>query len=478
MEAARLPKVTHLFRVCLITAALAGTVALADTARAAGRVPDTDQPDAAAGVFVNLLIGKTELYVGESVPVVIEVGAQDNVVAALDSPPSLRGDAFTLNVLSGEPERERRVIDGKPCTLLTWHSVLAAVKPGELSFTIEAPFTVQVPLPTHGEASYADEATGDPYADPAFQSLLHNATVQAIVATSRPLRLHILALPTANRPAGWSGAVGHFTISSELSNRRTVVGEPLTLRLHVQGAGNFDRVNSDMLSTSAEWRMYPPTAAFTAAESTGYRGDKVFAQSVVATRPGTRNLPALEFSYFDPQTRRYAIARAPPLSIEVAPEPAAQGALGAPTPQAAHAAVKPPVAALARRDRAAAGATTDSLIPPYLQPRLYRYPLLLIVVFAGMWFKAGAPRPRLPRPSSEESLRQMADAAQRGDSEEFFQKAGRVLREAGVVDHDTELRELLRLADEANYAGELPRDLDLQRCRQVVLRCLAAQRSS
>jgi len=357
--------------------------------------------------------------------------------------------------------------------------VLAAVKPGELSLTLEAPFTVHVPQADHGEASYADEATGDPYSDPAFQSLLQNTTVQAVVATSRPMSFHILALPTENRPAGFSGAVGHFTISSDLSNHRAVVGEPLTLRMHVLGTGNFDRVNSDMLGSSAEWRIYRPTAAFTAAESTGFRGDKVFEQAVVATQPGTRDLPALEFSYFDPQTRRYEIARAPPLSIEVAAGPAATAALAAPTAtDTAQALVTRRVAALARGDHTAPSMTADSLIPPYLQLKFLGYPLLLIVAIAGMWFRARAPKPPVPRASSAELLQQMESAAQRGDSEQFFRSASRALRESGVVDLDTDARELLRLADESNYAGELPLDTDLQRCRLVVLRCLATQRAS
>jgi len=469
----------HLLSVCLLAAAMAGAAPTPAAAVTAGQAPAAaGDSDPAGLVFVNLLIDKRELYVGESVPVVIEVGARDDVVAALDSPPTLHGDAFTLNLLVGEPEREQRVIDGKPCTLLAWHSVLAAVKPGELSLTLEAPFTVHVPQADHGEASYADEATGDPYSDPAFQSLLQNTTVQAVVATSRPMSFHILALPTENRPAGFSGAVGHFTISSDLSNHRAVVGEPLTLRMHVLGTGNFDRVNSDMLGSSAEWRIYRPTAAFTAAESTGFRGDKVFEQAVVATQPGTRDLPALEFSYFDPQTRRYEIARAPPLSIEVAAGPAATAALAAPTAtDTAQALVTRRVAALARGDHTAPSMTADSLIPPYLQLKFLGYPLLLIVAIAGMWFRARAPKPPVPRASSAELLQQMESAAQRGDSEQFFRSASRALRESGVV-LDTDVRELLRLADESNYAGELPLDTDLQRCRLVVLRCLATQRAS
>ncbi len=468
-----MPKVMHMLTVWLMAAAMAGAASAAGNAPAtAGEQPAAGPPVADGSVFVNVLIDKRELYVGESVPVVIEVGARDDVVAALDSPPRLHGDAFTLNVLSGEPEREQRVIDGQPCTLLAWHSVLAAVKPGELSLTIEAPFTVHVPLPQKGEASYADEATGDPYSDPAFQSLLQNATVQAIVATSRPLSFHVLALPTVNRPAGFSGAVGQFTISSELSNQHTVVGEPLTLRMHVQGAGNFDRVNSDMLASTAQWRIYRPTAVFTAAENTGFRGDKVFEQAIVATSPGMRDVPALEFSYFDPQTRRYEIARAAPLSIEVAPGSAAVAGAAVVAGPAA-------VAALARGDHAPSATSTDSLTPAYLRLEFLSVPLLLIVAFAGLWFKAGAPVPAAmaPSPSTAELLQQMEHAARDGDSERFFRSASRALLAAGVIDHE-EVRELLRLADEANYAGELPREADLQRCRRAVLRCLATQHTS
>ena len=35
-------------------------------------------------------------------------------------------------------------MDGKPYTVLTWHSALAVVKPGEFSLTVETPLTVRM----------------------------------------------------------------------------------------------------------------------------------------------------------------------------------------------------------------------------------------------------------------------------------------------------------------------------------------------
>ena len=427
-------------------------------------------------IFVNLLIQKRELYVGESVPVVIQVGAQDDVVASLDSPPSLRGDAFTLNVLSGEPEREQRVIDGKPCTLLAWHSLLAAVKPGTLSLTIEAPLTVRVPVTQRPEATFVDDATGDPYADP--QTLLQSTTAQTIVASSPALEFHVLALPVEHRPAGFSGAVGSFEISSELSKGRSVVGEPLTLRMHVRGTGNFDRVNSGMLDQAEHWKLYRPTATFAAAEKTGFRGEKLFEQAIVATKPGARSLPALEFSYFDPETRRYTIAKAPPLSIEVAPGPAA------PTSAATGGETTGGGTSLRADHVDTVGGS--SLLPLYLQAPFLSVPVLLIAAFSGVWFKRlhrdqgaadglpGGADDATTASSMPELLRDMESAAAAGDVRTFFRSASFALRRAGVMQDDTDVREILRRADEANYAGTTPEAADLPHYRELVLRCLAS----
>ena len=50
--------------------------------------------------FARLLLPKRELYVGETVPVDIQVGLRPGLVASLNGLPSLNGDSFTLNKLS------------------------------------------------------------------------------------------------------------------------------------------------------------------------------------------------------------------------------------------------------------------------------------------------------------------------------------------------------------------------------------------
>ena len=65
-------------------------------------------------------------------------------MASLNGLPTLNGDAFMLNKLSSKPEQTQEMVGGTPYTVLTWHSVLAAVKPGDFSLTVETPLTVQM----------------------------------------------------------------------------------------------------------------------------------------------------------------------------------------------------------------------------------------------------------------------------------------------------------------------------------------------
>ena len=93
----------------------------------------------------------------------------------------------------------------------------------------------------------------------------------------------------------------------------------MTLKLKITGSGNFDRVNAPALEKSDVWKTYKPSAKFEAEDSAGYSGTKTFEQALVPTQSGKLQIPALAFSFFDPQTRQYVTRTAAPVSVEVAP---------------------------------------------------------------------------------------------------------------------------------------------------------------
>ena len=92
--------------------------------------------------------------------------------------------------MSRQPERVPKVIDGKEFTLLTWHSLLAAVKPGKFSLSVESPLTVRIRTRPQRE-SLLEDALGDPF----MQNFFGASVPKDITVASPPSDLTVLSLP-------------------------------------------------------------------------------------------------------------------------------------------------------------------------------------------------------------------------------------------------------------------------------------------
>jgi hypothetical protein len=432
--------------------------------------------------FVRLILPKREVYVGESIPVDIEVGMRDGFVSSLNGLPTLTGADFTLNNLSRQPERVPKVIDGKEFTLLTWHSLLAAVKPGKFSLSVESPLTVRIRTRPQRE-SLLEDALGDPF----MQNFFGASVPKDITVASPPSDLTVLSLPAEGRPPDFSGAVGSFKIASDLSSAAAAAGDPLTLRMHVSGAGNFDRVDSTMLERLDTWKTYPPKSSFKPSDPVGYKGEKTFEQPLIASKPGVQTLPGMTFSYFDPATRRYETARSAPLAVTISPSladtsssapsasVAAAAATGTGTPAAPPIGLRPDHLAATRE------AGQNSLSPLYLQPRFLALPSLLSLAFAGGWLGlrrrasdsngSRSGRDRAVAQATHRAVMELQTAARAGNATRFFNAARTALLAtvgAGLDAEGEEIRQLFALADEANYSGDQPTTTEFERWIEIV----------
>jgi hypothetical protein len=434
-------------------------------------------PDGSA--FVRFEVPKREIFVGESVPAAIQIGMRDGFASSINSLPKLNNGDFTLNNLSLQPERTAKMIDGKPFTVYTWHSLLAAIKPGAYSLTFAAPVTVRIRTQPRGD-SMLDDLLGDPF----MQNFFGATVTKNITVTSPETAMKVLPLPAAGRPADFSGAVGSFKISTDISSPVNTAGDPLTLRLHVNGSGNFDRVESNMLSGDGQWKTYQPKAAFNQADPTGYRGEKIFEQPLVAMQPGQQTIPPLAFSFFDPGTRRYETARSAALHVTVSASAADSAAAMPPAPATAAAPAGDALHGGLRPDHAEVTPRTASLIPGYLRPQYWGLTSTLALLLGGGWISLRRrernardlqrQRARLRREAGDACLKQMAAATAAGNAALFFSAARSYLAtadlDARLGEDPGELRQLFLLADEANYSGGPPRAADFEHWTNLVRR--------
>lgn len=467
--------------------------------------------NADGSAFVRLRLAKHQLYVGETVPVDIQVGMREGFVASLNGLPTLNGDAFTLNKLSTEPIRTEEVINGKPFTVLSWHSALAAVKPGSLSLTIETPLTVRMRTTARPDASLlGDAGLGDLLNDPMFQNFFGTTTEKEVTVASAPMTFSVLELPVQNRPADFSGAVGHFTVSSGISEDHATLGDPITLRMRVSGEGSFDRVSSPMLHGAPDWKTYTPTAAFKADDDIGYHGEKTFEQPLIATRAGTDSVPEVGFSWFDPTTKRYVEAHTAPLSVTVAPgsagettaadATAAGQSTSSPAPQqaAATASNSAPGDGL-RADHVETGGGPTTLRPHFYQPSYIAAPSALLAALSGglLWARR-RDRRRAGADGSETSdlkvyVARMEEASVSRDAQLFFKSARAALQIAlaarwhcspSAIDQksidarlggNNQLTRVFDMADESVYSGIKPSTINFAQWKPIIERYLSGE---
>jgi hypothetical protein len=440
-------------------------------------IPKGVQLKAGGAAFVQLVIPTRAIYVGESVPVDIELGVRPGIVTSLNGAPTLSGGDFTLGNLSRHPERREKVIEGNPFEVMTWHSVLAAVKPGDFSLSVETPLSVKISTRAEEDAAFASKL-GWP-----FSQITYNGVApKDITIASAAAELKVVPLPTEGQPKDFSGAVGDFQVSSDVAPARVAAGDPQTLRLHITGVGNFDRVDSTMFDHLDHWKTYPAKSAFTPSDAAGYKGEKVFEQPLIATLPGEQSIPGLEFSYFNPNTRRYERAHTEPIKVTVAASladssfsalAAAQGPNGAPASQSARG---------LRPDHPRPQSSVSELRPLFFQAPFLAVPTTLALILAGSWLAVRPHPARGTSKAAERALAQLDAAARSGDSSSFFEVARNLLVQTfatrwrmspdqvtfaelkarlGTAGEDIE--RLFALADEAKYSDYAPGGTDFQR---------------
>jgi len=448
--------------------------------------------------FVRLQLPGRALFVGESVPVDIQMGFRPGSVTSLNGLPTLNGDAFMLNKLSSKPEQTEEVVQGKPCTVLTWHSVLAAVKPGDFSLTVDMPLTVRMRTAPQRRmqlpGGFFDDSMID---DSVLQSFFGGTTEKEITLTSDPDAVKILPLPTEGRPASFSGAVGKFEVASELSAAKSAAGDPLTLRLKVTGTGSFDRVNSKMLGEVDGWKTYRPTATFEPGDSAGYSGEKDFEQAVIPMQPGRQTAPALAFSFFNPETRQYETKLTAPLTVEVSPAIGGGLAAAAPASTPGSSPASESSRDGLRPDHVENGGTVSTLRLLYFQPWFVGTQSALVLSFAGglVFLRrrerrvndTDGARQREASSAVANCMAEMDAASTAGDAARFFQSARVALQQrlAGrwhiapasitIAEIDErlngdggEIRHIFAIADQAAYSGQHLKTEDFKEWKDIV----------
>ncbi|MBF5044361.1 protein BatD [Aggregicoccus sp. 17bor-14] len=263
------------------------------------RMPEVRIPRGDSDLFLRASLDKDEVYVGEQTTLSLYIFSRVDL-SSVDAVtmPKLEGfwseDVESPSQLSGE----QRIVDGVPYrAYLLRRRALFPVKAGELSIS----------------AAEADITTGFLFAG------------HRVHRVSNPLTVKVKPLPPGAPPGMQSANVGQWRLTVEASPTRVELGQPVTVRVTLEGVGNVKNVTPPRLTGPAPLRIFDPTTTDRMAPGRNrVQGVRMHEYLVMPQQTGTFTLPALAFPFFDPKARRYEVSRTDPVRITV--EPGAGGA--------------------------------------------------------------------------------------------------------------------------------------------------------
>ncbi|MBP5477713.1 MAG: protein BatD [Paludibacteraceae bacterium] len=123
--------------------------------------------------------------------------------------------------------------------------------------------------------------------------------------TAPGVTIHSEALPSG-KPAGFSGGVGQFSISGDISATDTKANEAVTVRLTIQGTGNMKMVKSPAIDWPEGFETYDPKVTNKLKQTTqGMSGTREIEYLAIPRSAGNYAIPAVTFSWFDTRDNRY-----------------------------------------------------------------------------------------------------------------------------------------------------------------------------
>jgi len=335
-----------------------------------GRQPRRQEPEQQGNLFIAAEPNETKVVVGQPVLVTYALYTQVSVNGIqFDEPPAFPG--FWVEDLK-QPDHVgngRRVdVHGQPYQRFEiQRKLIYPTKAGRLKVP-----AAKLKIGIAQRSSFFDPLPAT--------SVLDRAT--------EPFTIDVQALPDA---PGFGGAVGRFTVTGSLDRTTVPLGQAATFSFSVIGRGNLKWLDPPASVEIPHAKVYPPESKLDVhTTAAGIDGSRTWSYVVVPETGGQLEIPAVQYSYFDPELGKLVEAASTPLELQVTG--AASGATGVPV----QAGVVPRARSNGLRLRTELD-VPSSLLPPIGGAHVAFVLALILLVHLGLW---GVPKLRHRRHGS------------------------------------------------------------------------------
>ena len=271
--------------------------------------PTSSQNDnvSEANIFVRTLVSKTRVREQEAILLSYKLYFAGVDVAQFTNNtriPEFKG-FLKQEIESGEIQTELEHYNGRNYqTAVLYRTLLFPQRSGDI--TIE-PAQFEAVLRVQNRAQVRS----------IFDDFFGSYTAVNKPITAPGVTVHVLDLP-ANKPAGFSGGVGQFNLTSKISGTELNANEAVTLTLTIQGAGNMKLLKTPMVDWPEGFEVYDPKVTNNFKNTTaGVSGTKTIEYLAIPRAGGTYTIPPVRFAYYDTQEQDYRTITTPEYTLNI-----------------------------------------------------------------------------------------------------------------------------------------------------------------
>lgn len=284
-------------------------------------------------IFMKILVDRKTCYVGQPVTATFKLYSRLHSKSDIVKNPGFYG--FTVHDMIDVNDRMKEVesVDGKLFDVHTIRKVqLYPLRAGDFVIdamevhnrvefsrsTVDGKIETEI---TEGVVPGRDEAT-----DP-------DAMIVENTMESERVSIRVKPMPEERQPADFTGAVGAFRVKASTNKQEYARNEEGDFFLTISGKGNFSQLAAPSIQWPAGIDAFDPEIRDTfTVEHTPLQGERIFRYKFITKKPGDQVLPAVVFSFFDPDSNRYRTVTSSEIKLSVNTRQAAVEKAGAADP--------------------------------------------------------------------------------------------------------------------------------------------------
>lgn len=170
--------------------------------------------------------------------------------------------------------------------------------------------------PARFDATIAKAVQSDDPFDAFFNGGSNYVNVKKVILTPK-VTIKVNPLP-AGKPAGFSGGVGEFSITSSINSEEVKTNDAITIKLVISGTGNLKLISNPEIKFPEDFEIYDPKVdSKVHLTQEGLSGNRVIEYLAIPRHAGVYKIPGVSFSYFDIKSKSYKTLKTDDYEVKV-----------------------------------------------------------------------------------------------------------------------------------------------------------------